>query len=41
MTPTLAGVLPKMPIKGVGWLAYCKDLDGNIFGMMEVDENAG
>lgn len=33
--------LPKMPIKGVGWLAYCKDLDGNIFGMMHSDANAG
>jgi predicted enzyme related to lactoylglutathione lyase len=32
--------IPKMPIKGVGWLAYCKDPDGNIFGMMQNDENA-
>lgn len=30
--------VPKMPIKGVGWLAYCKDTEGNIFGMMESDE---
>jgi len=21
---------------GVGWLAYCKDTEGNIFGMMQV-----
>ena len=27
--------VPKMEIPGVGWLAYCKDPDGNIFGMME------
>ncbi len=33
--------LPKMPIKGVGWLAYCKDTEGNIFGMMQDDKNAG
>lgn len=33
--------VPKMPIKGVGWLAYCKDTEGNIFGMMESDESAG
>jgi predicted enzyme related to lactoylglutathione lyase len=33
--------LPKMPIKGVGWLAYCKDTEGNIFGMMQEDKNAG
>ena len=27
--------LDKMEIPGVGWLAYCKDLEGNIFGMMQ------
>jgi uncharacterized protein len=27
--------LPKMPIKGVGWLACCKDTKGNIFGVMQ------
>lgn len=32
--------LPKMPIKGVGWLAYCKDTEGNIFGMMQDDPGA-
>ena len=32
--------LPKMPIPGVGWLAYCKDTEGNIFGMMQSDVNA-
>ena len=26
-------VVPKMPIPGIGWLAYCKDLDGHIFGI--------
>ena len=25
----------KMEVPGVGWLAYCKDPDGNIFGMMQ------
>jgi predicted enzyme related to lactoylglutathione lyase len=29
--------VPKMPVPGVGWLAYYKDLDGNIFGMMQMD----
>ncbi|MCX6619643.1 MAG: VOC family protein [Acidobacteria bacterium] len=33
--------LPKMPVPGVGWLAYCKDLDGHIFGMMQADPSAG
>lgn len=32
--------VPKMPIKGVGWLAYCKDLDGNLFGVMQNDAQA-
>jgi hypothetical protein len=30
-------VVPRMAIPGVGWLAYCKDLDGYIFGMMQAD----
>jgi hypothetical protein len=32
--------LPKMPITGVGWLAYCKDTEGNIFGVMQDDPQA-
>jgi hypothetical protein len=32
--------LPKMPIPGVGWLAYCKDTEGNLFGMMQSDPAA-
>jgi uncharacterized protein len=32
--------IPKMPIRGVGWLAYCKDTEGNIFGLMSEDKNA-
>ena len=31
---------PKMPIPGVGWLAYGKDPEGNIFGMMQTDPTA-
>ncbi len=33
-------VVPKMPIPQVGWLAYFKDTEGNIFGMMEPDPDA-
>jgi predicted enzyme related to lactoylglutathione lyase len=33
-------VAPKMPIPGIGWLAYCKDTEGNIFGMMQPDPSA-
>ena len=29
--------LPKMPVPGVGWMAYFKDLDGHIFGTMQPD----
>jgi predicted enzyme related to lactoylglutathione lyase len=38
----VGGVLavPKMPVPGIGWLAYLKDPDGNIFGMMQADSNA-
>ena len=32
--------LPKMPIPGLGWLAYPKDTEGNIFGMMQTDPKA-
>jgi predicted enzyme related to lactoylglutathione lyase len=32
--------VPKMPIPGVGWLAYCKDTEGNIFGLMQPDPQA-
>jgi predicted enzyme related to lactoylglutathione lyase len=32
--------LPKMAIPTVGWLAYCKDTEGNIFGMMEMNADA-
>ncbi|WP_406657222.1 VOC family protein [Methanolobus sp. ZRKC2] len=33
-------VLPRMAVKGIGWLAYCKDTEGNLFGIMQEDENA-
>ena len=32
--------LPKMPIPTVGWLAYGKDTEGNLFGVMQMDANA-
>ncbi|HYV35406.1 MAG TPA: hypothetical protein VE988_06865, partial [Gemmataceae bacterium] len=32
--------LPKMPIPGIGWLAYGKDTEGNIFGVMQSDPAA-
>jgi hypothetical protein len=33
-------VVPKMPIPGVGWLAYANDSEGNIFGIMQMDAKA-
>ena len=35
-----AVAVPKMPIPGVGWLAYVKDTDANIFGLMTPDPRA-
>jgi predicted enzyme related to lactoylglutathione lyase len=32
--------LAKIPIPGIGWLAYAKDTEGNIFGMMQNDQSA-
>jgi predicted enzyme related to lactoylglutathione lyase len=32
--------VPKMPVPGIGWLAYLKDPDGNIFGVMQADTGA-
>ena len=33
-------VVPKMPVPGMGWLAYVKDPDGNIVGMIQMDPSA-
>ena len=33
-------VVPKMAIPGVGWMAYCTDTEGNIFGIMQMDHSA-
>lgn len=32
--------LAKQALPGVGWLAYCKDTEGNIFGLMQNDPHA-
>ncbi|UCH32263.1 MAG: VOC family protein [Candidatus Bathyarchaeota archaeon] len=33
-------VRPKMAVPGVGWMAYFKDPEGNLFGLMEEDSSA-
>jgi predicted enzyme related to lactoylglutathione lyase len=32
-------VTPKTPIPGVGYFAYCKDTEGNMFGIMQSDKS--
>jgi predicted enzyme related to lactoylglutathione lyase len=34
------GLFKRRGIPGVGWVAYCKDTEGNIFGMMQNDPSA-
>jgi uncharacterized protein len=33
-------IMPKTPIPGVGYFAYCEDTEGNLFGVMQMDPNA-
>jgi len=33
-------VLPKMAVPHLGWLAYAKDSEGNIFGILQSDPSA-
>jgi predicted enzyme related to lactoylglutathione lyase len=33
-------VMPKSTIPGVGYLVYCADTEGNVFGMMQNDPSA-
>lgn len=33
-------VMPKTPIPGVGYFAYCEDTEGNVFGVMHRDAKA-
>lgn len=35
-----AVAVPKMAVPGVGWLAYVKDTEGNILGLMQDDRSA-
>jgi predicted enzyme related to lactoylglutathione lyase len=34
-------VVEKNAIPGVGYLAYCKDVEGTIFGVHQADPKAG
>lgn len=33
-------VNPKMAVPEIGWLVYCNDTEGNIFGMIQNDTKA-
>ncbi len=33
-------IRPKMAVPGVGWMAYIKDTEGNVFGLMQRDSDA-
>ena len=33
-------LIPKMPIPGVGYFATCMDTEGNIFGLIQMDDTA-
>jgi len=33
-------VVPKMAVPGVGYMAYCMDTEGNVFGIMHEDSSA-
>lgn len=33
-------VQPKTAVPGVGWMCYCADTEGNLFGMMQSDTSA-
>lgn len=34
-------VMPKTTVPGVGYQAYCQDTEGNVFGIHQVDPEAG
>ena len=34
-------IAPKVAVPGVGYLAYCKDTEENLFGIMQFDRFAG
>jgi predicted enzyme related to lactoylglutathione lyase len=33
-------VMPKTPVKGMGWFAWLKDTEGNVFGIWQSDQTA-
>jgi len=33
-------IMPKMAILGVGYFAQCLDTEGNVFGIIQMDQNA-
>ena len=31
---------PKTAVPGIGYMSYCKDTEGNVFGIMQIDSKA-
>ncbi|GAA0530389.1 hypothetical protein GCM10011581_28980 [Saccharopolyspora subtropica] len=32
--------MPRTALTGMGWVAYCRDTEGNVFGMFQADDMA-
>lgn len=32
-------MMPKFPLPGVGYLAYCQDTEGNVFGLIQMESD--
>jgi predicted enzyme related to lactoylglutathione lyase len=33
-------LMPRLGVPGVGWLAYCRDTEGSVFGLLQADSRA-
>lgn len=33
-------LMPKMAVQGIGYMTYCEDTEGNVFGIMQTDPSA-
>jgi predicted enzyme related to lactoylglutathione lyase len=33
-------LMPKMAVPGIGYMTYCRDTEGNTFGIMQLDSSA-
>jgi predicted enzyme related to lactoylglutathione lyase len=33
-------IMPRSPVPGMGWFAFCQDTEGNVFGLWQDDSAA-